>query len=346
MRRVDNPPNPFDTTCREYLEEPPRAALQIFEESAASIISANNSPDIPFNFSVNPYRGCQHACAYCYARTFHEYLNLGAGTDFDTKLVAKVNAPELLRRELSKPKYRGEHIHFSGITDCYQPIEASYRLTRRCLEVCHELQAPVSIITKSFLIVRDLDLLVEMNARAGVTVCISVPFADAAMCRSMEPGAPPPARRIEIIRRLADAGVSVGVLIAPIVPGLNDTQIPEILQRIAEAGAESACYTPVRLPGSVEAVFLKRMAQVMPLRYARVKERISAMRNGRLNETRFRARMRGTGVYWRTIQQMISVHRRRLGLSGGMPSVPRPAERQAERSQRPTQLSFNFHPDE
>ncbi len=342
VKRVDNPPNPFESVYREYLEEPPPVAVEVYEESAHSIITRNDSPDIPFTYSVNPYRGCQHACAYCYARPYHEYLGLGAGTDFDTKLVAKINAPELLRRELARPKYRGEAIHFSGITDCYQPIEAVYRLTRRCLEVCHDLHTPVAVVTKSFLIVRDAELLAEMRRRAGMHVCVSIPFADASMSRSMEPGAPPPERRFEVVRRLAEAGVPVGVLVAPIIPGLNDTQIPEILERAAEAGARSACYTPVRLPGSVEPVFLKRLEAEMPLRYVRVKERIRDMRNGRMNDSRFCARMCGTGHYWNSIERLFAVQRARCGLTGGMPLSSCPAGPLSPGSAQVTQLSFGF----
>ena len=342
MRRVDNPPNPFESAHREYLEEPPPAAVEVYEETARSIIARNDSPDIPFTYSVNAYRGCQHACAYCYARTHHEYLGLGAGTDFDTKLIAKVNAPDLLRRELARPKYRGEHLHFSGVTDCYQPIEAVYQLTRRCLEICHELRTAVTIVTKSFLIARDVDLLAEMRQRAGVFVCVSTPFADAEMSRQMEPSAPPPQRRFEAIRRLTAAGIPVGVIVAPIIPGLNDAQIPQILDRAAEAGARSACYTPVRLPGSVEPVFFKRLEEQMPLRYVRIKERIRDMRHGNLSDSRFCQRMTGSGHYWESIEQLFAIHRRRCGLARGTPSDPCPSGDTPHATKPLTQLSFDF----
>jgi len=342
MRRVDNPPNPFESAHREFLEEPPPVAIEVYEETARSIITRNDSPDIPFTYSVNPYRGCQHACAYCYARPFHEYLGLGAGTDFDTKLVAKVNAPELLRRELARPKYRGEHIHFSGVTDCYQPIEASYRLTRRCLEVCRDLHTTVAINTRSFLVVRDADLLSEIERYAGSSVCISIPFADPGMSQSLEPCAPLPTRRFEAVRRLTEAGVRTGVIVAPIIPGLNDTQIPEILRRAAEAGARSACYTPVRLPGSVEQVFLKRLQHEMPLRYVRIKERIRDMRAGRMGETRFGKRMSGTGPYWRSVERLFAIHRERAGLSGGMPISTCPNQATPCDLAEQTQLTFGF----
>ncbi|MFH0980404.1 MAG: PA0069 family radical SAM protein [Planctomycetota bacterium] len=342
MRRVDNPPNPFESVYREYLEEPPPVVVEVYEETAHSIIVRNDSPDIPFTYGVNPYRGCQHACAYCYARPYHEYLGLGAGTDFESKLVAKINAPQLLRRELAHPKYRGEYLHFSGITDCYQPIEAVYQLTRRCLEVCRDLHTPVTINTRSFLVVRDVALLAEMTRRAGVSVCISIPFADAELSRRLEPSAPLPARRFEAVRRLTEAGVLVGVIVAPIIPGLNDTQIPQVLERAAEAGARSACYTPVRLPGSVESVFLKRLEHELPLRYVRVKERIRDMRNGRMNETRFCARMHGSGHYWHSIQQLFAISREHFGLTGGMPDTPCPVGTVPPKRTQQTQLSFGF----
>lgn len=342
MKRVDNPPNPFESAYREYLEEPPPVAVEVYEETARSIIARNDSPDIPFTYSINPYRGCQHACAYCYARPFHEYLGLGAGTDFDTKLVAKINAPELLRRELPRPKYRGEHLHFSGVTDCYQPLEATYQLTRRCLEVCRDLRTAVAINTRSFLVVRDTGLLGEIAERAAVSVCVSIPFTDPEMSRSMEPSAPPPARRFEAVRRLTEAGIRVGVIVAPIIPGLNDTQIPEVIERAAGAGARSACYTPVRLPGSVEHVFLKRLEKEMPLRYVRIKDRISEMRGGRMGERRFGKRMSGTGPYWRSIQKLFAIHRQRAGLAGGMPEAPCPTETPLPKQAQPTQLCFGF----
>ena len=345
MRRVDNPPNFFESAHRDYLEEPPPVAVEVYEETAHSIIARNDSPDIPFTYSVNPYRGCQHACAYCYARPYHEYLGMGAGTDFDSKLVAKVNAPDLLRCDLPRAKYRGETIHFSGITDCYQPIEAVYRLTERCLRVCLELGTPVAIVTKSFLIVRDAELLADLARRAGASVCISIPFADSGLSRSMEPGAPPPARRFEIVQRLTEAGVRVGILVAPIIPGLNDTQIPRILEQAAGAGARSACYTPVRLPGSVEQVFLKRLEAELPLRYVRIKERISDMRDGRMGETRFCKRMTGSGPYWHSIRQLFAIHRKRVGLAGGMPSSECPVRAATCAQRNETQLTFAFARD-
>ena len=307
LRRVDNPPNPYLSECREWLEPPPVAKPEVYEEHAKSILSENDSPDIPFRWSVNPYHGCQHACAYCYARPTHEYLGMGAGTDFDTKLVAKVNAPDLLRAAFSKRGWSGERVCFSGVTDCYQPIEASYRLTRKCMEVCLEYRNPVSVVTKSYLVVRDAALFAELHRQTGAAVFKSIPFADDKTARLIEPQAPPPSKRLEAMRRLAEAGVRVGVMVAPIIPGLNDKEIPTILRHAAEAGATSAAYVPLRLPGSAAQVFLSRLKQVLPDRAPRVESRIREMRSGRLNETRFGRRMQGDGAYWTSIKSLFRV---------------------------------------
>jgi DNA repair photolyase len=314
LRQVANPPNPFESAHREWLEPPPAARVEIYEERAKSVLSRNESPDIPFRWSCNPYRGCQHGCAYCYARTTHEYLGFGAGTDFESKLVVKVNAPELLAKALSSRKWRGESINFSGATDCYQPLEASYGLTRGCLEVCRDRRNPVGIVTKSFLIVRDVDLLAELHARAGVSVYLSIPFANTETCRKIEPQAPTPARRFEAVRRLREAGIPVGVIVAPIIPGLNDTEVPDILRQAKAAGADRACYSSLRLPGSVSAVFLRTLAMEFPLRARRIEQRIRDGRNGQLDDPRFKNRMRADGPYWESIRALFELWRDRLGL--------------------------------
>lgn len=334
LRQVDNPPNPFLSQHAEWLEPAPTAKFEVFEETARSILSKNDSPDIPFTWSVNPYRGCQHACAYCYARPYHEYLGYGAGTDFDTKIVVKVNAAELLEAETSRNSWKQEVINFSGITDCYQPLEASYELTRGCLEVCLRRSNPVAVITKSFLIVRDAELLAELHRRAGAHAFISIPFADAERCKLIEPQAPAPARRFEAIRRLHQAGVPVGVIAAPIIPGLNDTEIPAILQQAAEAGACWAGYTALRLPGSVESVFVSRLREALPLRADRIINRLREMRGGKMNNAASGERMRGEGAYWESIRSLFALHRDRLGLRSMGPTpamnipetVPAPAE--------------------
>src|SRR4051794_13424425 len=227
---VSNPPNPWASTEIEYLEAPPpEMRLEVYEDNTRQILSTNDSPDVGFRWSVNPYRGCFHACAYCYARPSHEYLSFGAGTDFDRKIVIKPDAPELLREAFSKKSWKFETVMFSGVTDCYQPLEASYRLTRRCLEVCAWFGNPVGIITKAPLIERDAELLAAMRG-SGLHVTVSIPFWDAEKARAIEPYVATPQRRMRIIETLAARGIEVGVNVAPIIPGLNDEDIPRILQ--------------------------------------------------------------------------------------------------------------------
>ena len=347
LRRVDNPPNPYLSEHCEWLEEPPEAHIEIYEETSGSILSHNDSPDLPFNWSVNPYRGCQHACAYCYARPYHEYLGYGAGTDFETKLVVKRNAPELLRDAFRKKGWKGECVNFSGITDCYQPIEASYGITRACLEVCIEHCNPAVVVTKSFLVARDADLLSSLSESAGARVIMSIPFSDAATARLIEPQAPPPARRFEAVRRLNDAGVPVGVFISPIIPGLNDQDVPRILEAAAAAGATSAGITALRLPGSVEQVFLSRLKQVMPLRAGKIISRLRDIRGGNTDDARFGHRMRGSGPYWDSIRDLFNISRKRFGLTsfGWLKAVPPDPSRfdkvAADKSDR-AQLRLNF----
>lgn len=319
LRYVDNPPNPYLSEHRDWLEPPPAARVEVYEERAGSILTQNDSPDVPFRWSVNPYRGCRHGCAYCYARTTHEYLGFGAGTDFETKLVAKVNAPALLRAAITKKSWRGEPISFSGVTDCYQPIEASYCITRACLEVCVEHANPASVVTRSFLVVRDTGLLRRLqdvwDADSDACVYMSIPFATDDLAKLIEPQAPPPSRRFEAMRRLTEAGVRVGVLAAPIIPGLNDREMPQILERAAAAGASSAGHIAVRLTGSVADVFLSRIRTVLPLRWQRIESRVREMRGGALTDTRFGHRMQGSGPYWDSIVDMFNVSARRFGLS-------------------------------
>ena len=314
-RLVSNPPNPWSSQHLELLGPAPPAELVVYEERARSIVSENDSPDLGFRFSVNPYRGCLHACAYCYARPTHQYLGWGAGTDFDRRIVVKTNAPELLRQRFLKPSWTGELLVFSGVTDCYQPLEASYELTRRCLEVCLEFCNPVGIVTKGALVRRDAALLGELSARAGATVHISIPFADDALARAIEPFASSPSARFDTLRRLAEAGVRVGVMVAPIIPGLNDSQVPEVLERAAAAGASSAGHTLLRLPAEVAPVFEERLREAAPLRAGKVLSALSELHGGRLNDPRFGSRMRGSGPRWQAIESLFEVHCRRLGLN-------------------------------
>ena len=314
MRLVSNPPNPYLSQSRELLGPPPQIEIEVYEETARSIISHNDSPDIPFDWSVNPYRGCHHACAYCYARPTHEYLGFGAGTDFDSKISVKVNAPELLRKALGRRSWRGEPLAFSGVTDCYQPLEVVYELTRRCLEVCLDLANPVSIVTKACLIARDVELLAALHHRASVHVCISIPFADARVARLIEPGAPPPQRRFETLAKLSAAGIPTGVLVSPIIPALNDRDIPAVLKQAAAAGARSASFIPLRLPGSVQSVFLRRLREALPDHAARVESRIRAMHDGNLNDPRFHCRFGGRGEYWAGVRRLFEHTLRKVGL--------------------------------
>ena len=236
----------------------------MLEDHSREVLARNNSPDVCFTWSINPYRGCMHACAYCYARPTHEYLSLGAGTDFETRIVVKPHAPELLREAFERPTWQGEPIVFSGVTDCYQPLEASLRLTRRCLEVCAEYRNPVGIITKGVLIERDLDVLQTLAREAQLWVSVSVPFHNPELARAMEPYVATPKRRLQTIERLAAAGIDVAVSVAPIIPGLNDEDIAKVLGAAREAGAQRAHYTLLRLPGPVKEVFEERLREKLP----------------------------------------------------------------------------------
>jgi DNA repair photolyase len=334
MQHVDNPPNPFARALCEWLESPPVADVTVHEEPARSIITENDSPDIPFRWSINPYRGCQHGCAYCYARRTHEYLDLGAGTDFDTHIFVKINAPELLAAAFRHPRWKRQHLAFSGVTDCYQPLEARYKLTRRCLEVCAEFANPVGIVTKSFLVARDADVLVALHQRSEAHVCFSIAFADDALARRIEPWAPPPSRRFEAMRQLHEAGVPVGLIIAPVIPGLNDREIPALLTRAIENGATDADYTPVRLPGSVAEVFLTRLRRELPDAAGRIEARIREMRGGALNNTQFGCRMQAAGAYWESVARLFETMAARVGLgtrksrsqSTAPPTAPAPKQ--------------------
>ncbi len=322
-RPVSNPPNPWQSVHAEYLGEPPAAELEVFEEEARSIIAENESPDVGFRYSVNPYRGCFHACAYCYARPTHQYLGWGAGTDFDRKIVAKVNAPELLRRELSRKSWKGETIVFSGVTDCYQPTEAVYGLTRRCLEICRDFRNPVGIVTKGALVRRDVDVLSALAREAQATVYVSVPFADDRAARALEPNVATPSQRLETIALLSAAGIRTGVALAPIIPGLNDSDIPRILARARGAGAVKAFITLLRLPAETRPVFEQRLAQAFPDRAARVFSNLEQTRGGKRNESRFGARMEGVGPRWQAIEGLFAVECRRLGFNRGEDAPPR-----------------------
>ncbi len=332
-RPVSNPPNPWQTIHTEWLEEPPQAELQVFEEDARSVLSENTSPDVGFRWSVNPYRGCMHACAYCYARPTHQYLGFGAGTDFDRKIVVKVNAPEVLERELARRSWKRERIVFSGNTDCYQPLEASYALTRRCLEVCLAHKNPISLITKGALVRRDIDVLSKLARAASAHVYLSIPFAREEIGRKIEPGASSPSKRFETMRFLSEAGIPTGISISPLIPGLNDSDVAALLDQARTAGATSAFMTPVRLSAEVLPVFRERIAEAFPDRAKKIESAILEMRAGRMNRSDFGERMVGHGPRWHAVRQMFEITCRRLGIDldeTAEPDAPKPTFKQGE----------------
>ena len=317
-RPVANPPVRFRDQLITYDEGegPPPVKVTLLEDASRSILSENSSPDLGFRWSANPYRGCLHACSYCYARPTHEYLDLGAGTDFDTKIVVKRNAPELLREAFEKKSWKGETIMFSGVTDCYQAIEKDLEITRRCLEVCLEYKNPVSVISKSALVERDIELFLALSREARFHISVSLAFSDNAMSRAIEPWAASPDRRFKVIETLAKAGVSVGIMMAPIIPGVNDSQMVTVLERAAAAGVRQAGWTLLRLPGAVKEVFEERIRGVMPLAADKILHRIRSTRGGeKLNDARFHTRGRGEGPYAETIARMFDATVKRLGLN-------------------------------
>jgi DNA repair photolyase len=339
-RRIWNPPNPYLTEHRELLGEPPIAELKIYEDRSKTILSRNDSPDLGFRWSVNPYRGCFHACAYCYARPTHEYFGFGAGTDFERKIVVKPRAPQLLEAAFRHPSWRGERVVFSGVTDCYQPLEAAWKLTRGCLDVCLTFRNPVGVITKSLLIRRDADLLAALARQADAFVSLSIAFLDEEMVRLIEPAAPTIRKRFETMRLLAQAGVPVGIGVAPIIPGLNDSDVPGLLQEAKRCGATFAFKTLLRLPGSVKEVFFHRFKEALPLRASKIEHRIRETRRGKLYDSRFGHRHHGEGEYWELIEQTWELWTRRLGFQDEEAS-PRPSTFYRP-SRQPPQLEFSW----
>ena len=298
-----------------------RLPTTVTVDRTRTVVTRNDSPDVPFNLSVNPYRGCEHGCIYCFARPSHAYLGLSPGLDFETKLLAKPNAPELLSAHLRSPRYRCEPIVLGANTDPYQPVERRMTISRRVLEVFHRHKHPVSIITKSNLILRDLDILAAMADQNLATVFISVTTLQRDLARRMEPRAPTPTRRLHAVASLAQAGVPVGVLISPLLPGLTDHELEQILNKVAAAGAKSARYLLLRLPREVKQLFLEWLETHYPNRAKRVVQRIRDTRGGELYDPRFGHRMRGTGAYADLIAQRFAVSARRHGLHGPMPSL-------------------------
>jgi DNA repair photolyase len=296
-------------------EARPRPAAQYFRDGTQTIISRNNSPDVGFETSVNPYRGCEHGCIYCYARPTHEYLGFSAGLDFESKIMVKTNAPVLLRAELESPRWKPQVLVMSGVTDPYQPIEKKLRITRGCLEVLAKFRNPVAIITKNRLVARDADLLRDLASHNAAAVNISVTSLDPKLQRVLEPRTSTPAARLETIEKLRSVGVPVGVMVAPIIPGLTDHEVPKILEACAKAGAQFAAYTIVRLPWAVAPLFEHWLEEHFPDRKEKILGRIKHLRgNGRLNTSKWHTRMTGEGVFAQQIASLFEIARRRAGI--------------------------------
>ena len=325
-----NPPNRFEPLS--YIPDPDdtggfeepgdaRPETQFFTETSRSIITRNDSPDIPFDASLNPYRGCEHGCVYCYARPNHEHLGFSAGLDFETKIVVKEDAPELLKRELSSRRWRPRVLAMSGITDAYQPVERRLEIARRCLAVLARFRNPVVVITKNHLVTRDIDLLGELARYGAASVLISIATLDPGLALKMEPRASRPGRRLAAIRELARAGIPAGVLTAPVVPGLTEHELPAIVQVAAEAGAGHARYTVLRLPYAVKDLFAQWLERHYPDRKEKVLNRIRAMRGGRLNDPNFGSRMRGRGVFADQISALFKASCNRAGIGARGPEL-------------------------
>jgi DNA repair photolyase len=288
-------------------EERPRRATQYFLDGTKSIITRNNSPDVGFETSLNPYRGCEHGCIYCYARPTHEYLGFSAGLDFESKIMVKRNAPDLLRAELESPRWQPQTLVMSGVTDPYQPVERRLRITRGCLEVLAKFRNPVAIITKNRLVTRDVDLLRDLATHHAAAVNISVTSLDSNLQRVLEPRTSSPQARLDAIRQLRSAGVPTGVMVAPIIPGLTDHEVPRILDACAKAGAQFAAYTIVRLPWAVAPLFEHWLEEHFPDRKEKVLGRIRNLRGDRLNNSQWHERMTGQGIFAEQIASMFAV---------------------------------------
>jgi DNA repair photolyase len=292
-------------------EETPRRETQYFRDGTKSIITRNNSPDVGFETSLNPYRGCEHGCIYCYARPTHEYLGLSAGLDFESKIMVKTNAPELLRAELESRRWKPQTLVMSGVTDPYQPIERKLGITRGCLEVLAKFHNPVAIITKNRLVTRDIDLLRRLAAHNAAAVNISVTSLDSSLQRVLEPRTSSPQARLDAIRQLRDAGIPTGVMVAPIIPGLTDHEVPGIINACAKAGAQFAGYTIVRLPWAVAPLFEHWLEEHFPDRREKVLGRIRDLRGKRLNNSQWHTRMTGEGIFAEQIASMFALSCRR-----------------------------------
>ena len=329
--RID-PPNRFEQVHsepddehlewdQEYLQSRENRRIEYIADASKTIVSENKSPDIPFRYSINPYRGCIHACSYCYARPTHEYLGFNAGLDFETKIVVKHDAANLFRQFLSRRTWQPEAITFSGVTDCYQPAERKFRLTRQCLQVAEEFSQPLSVVTKNALVTRDIDILARLAKQNLVHVYLSVTSLDPELARDMEPRTSIPAARLRAISMLTEAGVPTGVLVAPLIPGLNDHEVSGILSAAKQAGAKVAGYILLRLPLAVETVFEEWVRRVRGETAEKILGRVRQTRDGRLNSSEWGTRMVGTGEIAEQIRTMFEVFRRKQGMDTAMPRL-------------------------
>jgi DNA repair photolyase len=333
-----NPPNRFERLRVETDEDahvdpdgpPPLPRTRFLRDDSKSILSENTAGDLSFEHSLNPYRGCEHGCAYCYARPYHEYLGFSAGLDFETNVVVKHDAPALLEKALSARGYLPKKLSLSGVTDCYQPVERQLRVTRGCLEVLARCRHPVVMITKNFLITRDIDLLGELARHQAVAIYISITSLDKDLAGELEPRASRPRARLEAIRRLREAGIPAGVAVAPVIPGLNDHEIPAILEAAAEANAAFATWSMVRLPGAVSTIFSEWLDRHHPLKKEKILNRIREAHAGRLNDSEPGRRMRGQGPMAAQIRALFDTTCRRLGLPTTTPDVSAAAFRRPE----------------
>jgi DNA repair photolyase len=342
-----NPANRFEPLHLERDEdwdpaEDPSPATQFYRDASGSIINYNDSPDIGFNASLNPYRGCEHGCIYCYARPTHEYLGFSAGLDFESRIMVKDNAPELLRQELASPKWKPQVIAMSGVTDCYQPVERRLKLTRRCLEVLAEFRNPVGIVTKSRLVTRDIDLLGELASHQAAVVFVSLTTLDGALAAKLEPRASLPQHRLSAIEALSKAGIPVGVMTAPIIPALNDHEIPNLIAAAVNAGAQFAGYVTLRLPFGLGPLFEDWLARHFPDRKEKVLNRVRALRGGRINDPNFGTRMRGGGIFADQIEALFETARRKAGIAGPGPELSAAAFRVPVSVNESRQSTFPF----
>jgi len=301
----------FDDAARD---ERPHPATVFLRDSSRSIIATNDSPDVSFDVSINPYRGCEHGCAYCFARPTHEYLGFNAGLDFETRIMVKLDAAKLLRAELASPRWQPKMLAVSGVTDCYQPAERHFRLTRQCLEVLAECRNPVGIVTKNHLVTRDADLLSDLARHDAAAVFVSLTTLDPHLAAKLEPRASSPRRRLDAVAKLAAAGVPVGVLTAPVIPGLNDVEVPALLAAAADAGATHAGYVPLRLPLAVAPVFEGWLREHYLDRADKVLNQVRSMRGGQLYNSAWNTRMRGTGHLSDQFEQLFHLARKRAGM--------------------------------